>query len=443
MINNDNQSQEKLLLSILNDNRIEKIPQTPLEVNNIEVVLALWENCRPKLSIDDEYLLRASYVNEWYQKNDWKQILSHYNDNYLFWDKAIQKFQYKLLLDKNFKKDFPTVVDYYLKDNNFLESIFNKTKNKDFFELISKTSEEKDIIYTNYLNSAASSIVIEDIRKYQDVKEDVSFIKKALSKNPDYYKHLNERNKENLEFIRLAIVKRENYYKIPENLKSLFFVDWYNRFKQEINPKEIPFFTLEQQERILMERPILLIATINSGQKQYYHLIKKVIDKDLKTIDEFDLKHLMSSYANENDIGMIRVKVEKFIENYQYLGCLRERDQKLAYIASLDEQLNQKLKENIYIQINDCIYGSNKKELTNTIFENFFEILLKKQKDNKIKPEEIEELLIKARKKLSITDLIENRYPKKDLFKYMQTRKLYKGLENSLDQKIPGRKIKI
>ena len=135
---------KNIIEDLIKENYLYKIPESlqPLIEEDKQFALLVWDNFKVDLDYYEEFDL-----SDWYKAGNWKWILGNYINDFEFWEIAIQKFDYKLLLEENFKKDFPLVTHYFLSNNDKLLKILKKTSNKEFYHLL--TLDEEQLEETN------------------------------------------------------------------------------------------------------------------------------------------------------------------------------------------------------------------------------------------------------------------------------------------------------
>lgn len=421
---------KNIIEDLIKENYLYKIPESlqPLIEEDKNFALLVWNNFKIDLDYYEEFDLA-----DWYKATDWKWKLGNYINDFDFWEVAIKQFDYKLLLNEDFKKDFPLVANYFLENNDRLLKILKETSNKDFYNLLKLSEEELEEINKDFLINNTSYIPKEEFNKYQEgTKQDINFIKKMLKKSANNYFSLNDENKQNPEFIRMCLKEKSVFFSIPEKLKDMFFIDWLIEHKAEIKIKDLSLLSKKQEERVLEDRPDMVLDLINADKKSYFSYGIKLLEKDFEkyikalNIDKF--KEIWGTHSIEKIYPLL----ETYVNNFNKFD-LSKTDNMFIYLIKKDEKLSKQLENNVLYKIST---GLNSKEnLSHETFIEYYRVLSKSFELGECDEEKIEGLLNKARLKLSIPDLKEHKYPKKDLFRYMRAKMLSEDLSNNLDPK--------
>ena len=421
---------KNIIEDLIKENYLYKIPESlqPLIEEDKQFALLVWDNFKVDLDYYEEFDL-----SDWYKAGNWKWILGNYINDFEFWEIAIQKFDYKLLLEENFKKDFPLVTHYFLSNNDKLLKILKKTSNKEFYHLLTLDEEQLEEINKDFLINNSSYIPQEEFNKYQSgTKQDIHFIKKMLKKSANNYFSLNDENKQNPEFIRLCLKEKNVFFSIPEQLKDLFFIDWLIEHREAIKIKDLSLLSKKQSDRVLEERPDMILDLINADKKSYFPYAVKLLEQDFdKYIKTLNLEKFKEIWGNHH-IEKLYPLLENYVNNFNKFE-LSKIDSMYIHLIQKDEKLSKLLADNVLYKISTSL--NTKQNISHKTFIDYYKILSESFDKGELEEGTIEGLLNKVRLRLSIPDLKEHKYPKKDLFRYMKAKTLSENLSNNLEIK--------
>lgn len=407
------------LLNYIKNHSIKKLPSQNLINNDREIAEAIWTNL-----VGSEN--KVYNLKEWYNSFKWRDILKEYSSDISFWKKVLdfEHYDVEILLLKEFKSDFPIIVDYFLNSNEELKRIYTLSNNDKYFKLLNLNIEEKiEFNKELMLKKGISYYYVSYFKEYQD---DLEFVKNILQKTPYNYCYLNEENKKNIDFIKLALKDRDNFFLIPDEYNNLYFSSWYKYYKNSIQNKELNKFNEDQKLVILKNNPNLLKYTLIKEFDKYKDLGLMMIHTDKnEAIELFDLEILMKFTKLEHNI-FDDVCLE-FIKEYTSLTKMTSTQKKYIELIKLNPEMENNLNNNLFYLIQN-----QKRTVDLELVNNIFELLENKYKNNTITYEKAEIILQSVKSRLPSEILKEKKFPKADLFKYFQTMKMMSNLETEL-----------
>lgn len=428
------------LMNLLNQ-PFYTMPSKEVINNDKDIALAVWNNFSrvESLSNTNGNQLKTQSNNElavqkWYEGSNWKSHLETYKNDMSFWDSAIKKYNYAILLNHHFKRDFPEVFNHYVKNIDKIKEIFYESKNLSFFKLMNCSREEKIETYKNYMQKNPSLITSNEFKIYGKEITSKEFFVTVLRSKPEFFQYINDKYKSDEQLIRISLLKIENYRYVPTELKEKYFFSWYEDYKKNPKSSEIKFLPYNLQEKVITSHPELLADLFNHEEfenKRYNDLLKFALSKNPKDfINTIKIESLRQISIEPNDITTCLPALQRLVDKYSYKET-KEYFHKIRYFSSFDKNLQQSLDSNPCFQLNHSFYMKNK--LSNFYFEKYFDYLLELENKKKLNHEKVENLLLFARGHLTIDDLKLHRYPKSDLYLYMKRRKLSNSLEENLD----------
>lgn len=412
----------KEIIQILENNDIKTLPSKELISSNEQVALAVWKN----FTLDGDYYGYYSF-NEWYEAANWGQTLSAYKDNIGFWEKAIKvqigneemDIQYSdFYTYPQFKEDFPLIADHISKDNNLLVELLFRTNKRDFLDQLTLPEDEKTKIEKQFYLKNYHSLAPVAAQHYEN---DPEFITQLLKVAPHFYGGLSEEAKNNDEYIKLAMKHSNNFGYIPVEKADQYFSGW---LKDNLHQKFIlTQFTENQQYQILAKKPEMLAPLLDKDPYKYKDFAINAIAKSNGDVNHivdicnaFTLPQLINVFKQPSDLEKVRPMLEFFVKNYNSTKEISKKENKVMAIIELDTDLTNKLRENIFYQLNEMKPGY---KLSKEKFDNYADQVIAKVNNNELDTDKASSFLGRLKNKLSIELLQAEKYPHKDLYEYI------------------------
>lgn len=449
------------LFELLKNNSITTLPSYQAISNDEKLAVLAWKS----FNYDYNPNYQEFNFKKWYAEGDWNNTLQAYSNNTAFWEKILEsRFNsnkygyndennsYTLLLDEDFKKSYPVIVNHFLKNNDKLLELFNKTKNKTFFDLITLSSEEKVVAMKEFITNIVYkhdylySPYDEELKKNQNDRE---FISKLLAidfniyskldeslrndkeyidiilKSPASFKLLSQELKENTDYIEIALKNRDNFYELSSKNQGKYFDQWIEKGITTITYKSLQQFNNVQREKIFSLNTNLFKQFLDHKADQAYPIAEKLLRQDFnKFIDIVPVKVLLK--LDYSDLESIKPTLENFIDNYNKQG-LEKSDEKYLILISKHTELFEKLNENLFYKLNSSIEEVTKNTVGKPWFINMSAKILTQLDEENLTPQIAENYLKKARNKLTIDTLKDLKLPNEDIIE--NVRNLLAGQE--------------
>ena len=431
---------EQELILLIQTNTIYTRPsQSVIDVNE-RVAQAVWN------SFDYS---RSSYEDwdqqTWYKRGNWGDVLNVYKHNIPFWevliDPTLEKNIYRptILLLEEFQKDFPAVIEHYMGSNEKLLNLFEKTGNKEFFEKLDLSEEEKKQLHKEYTLKNYFSVDSEFIKNYQ---HETGLMLDLIKKEGRNYTYLNNENKNNATLIEEVLNNFDSYKWLPENRKEENFEAWLLKHAKEIKVKNLKDFNLEQQKKIIQINPELLRHMEFKEIRPYQEIIYRAMKIDFENmLDIMDKAKLSILYNSAEKINDIKPYLEVFIDNYSRVGKMDNKETKLMLLVSLDHKLTEKLENNIFYQVSDKT--AKKEKISSDEFENYFKKTLTLYETRRYDIGQMEMLMQQIKRLLDIEVMKELRLPGKDLFQTLRIERLHDTIQQTLPEKAVTKRKKL
>jgi hypothetical protein len=430
------------LLAMLENNELRTLPSQELIDSSERVVKAIWKN--KEFESEDRYGGDRYYdsFEIWYYKSKWGTILQKYSENTQLWEEllGIHEGGYNFILSSIFQEDYPVIAEHFLKNNDKLIELFNKTGNKEFYDRLNLDLEKKEDVHKLFLIKNYYHIDKEVIKKYEN---DDAFVTKLLNKNSSYFTYLNTENKANKEYIKIALRGHyDNFFLLSDENKNRYFKSWATHYISKINLKNVLNLDTEQQSFILSQRHDLLSSAIQNKDRGLYQIAVDCLKKNVEeVINAFDDDSLKVFIKNKENLKTIKPQLEKFVENYKGAGFTK-KDNKMMFLLSYDNELTEKLQTNIFYKVSKVIESKQKQDV------DWFEYMMKKvltlYDDKKITNEEAKILTGKVKSCLTIEAMKELRIPKENSFEFVRAKIIGKALQEELPiNDSPTKKIKV
>lgn len=423
------------LLDLLENNEIKNLPSQNLIDSDIRFALAIWKNYEPNLNLS-KYEYEDITEEDYYKALKWGTILNSYQENIDFWHQSFElKQNYKILLTDAFKEDFPFITKKWLNDDDKLIELFEKTKNKDFLNLVK--SDEKNIIYKDYLIKNINHATKEDIEKYQ---EDLLFVTKLLSVRPFNYINLSEFNKHNHDYIKLALKNKDMWSEIPEKFQkeSVIRTYWFNSNINKFQLKEVDDLKEEEKVQYFKYNPNGLNSALNKNYYKYKEIAIKFLEEDIQTyISAIPTEFLENDIKKElSKNNILKNNLINFIKSYKKVDKFSPKEKNLFNLAAGDNEIEE-------IASNNFFYVLQGKKLSNQKIEQeefnaWIKIIIK---DENLLPDDARKLILLL-KSVTAIEVLKLLPKTKDLLTYYKHEDLAQQLENRTDLKIVP-KIKI
>lgn len=428
---------KKELLSILENNEISIAPSQELIDSDPNVVRALWKNFSPNSSGE------SFDFEKWYKECDWATKLKGYSYDVKLWEELLEiKFtssyygetSYDFILNPEFKKDFPVIVEHFLNDNSLLEMLFKKTNNHKFYDLLNLDLNKKEAILKSISLQANFKITDELLDRFQN---DDEFITVLLENKPYMFAKLSKENKENQKYISLAIKEIDTFKYLSDEKKKENFKDWLEPNLYKIKANHLEGLAPNQKATIFFYNQGLLQSYFSKDNKDNEVVAAVLLNTNLERfVCEFSIDFITEFSKNELNLKKLKPKLALFagknIDFTKVKGCL-----KLIYLIKKFPELQEKLENNPFYELYKINKDKTCKEyLIAKDFEWFKDktrniaILFEKEK---IKYEEAENFMSLAKKLLSIEVLKEQKLPTNNLFNYMKTIVLKEELESVVE----------
>jgi hypothetical protein len=418
------------LLAMLENNELKTLPSQALIDSDERVVKAVWKNLQFEgyHKYDDYY---SDSFETWYQKSNWGTVLQKYASNTALWEELLEVYSsaHEFILNPIFQKDFPIIADHFLKDNDKLIELFNKTRNKEFHDRLTLDFDKKEDVYKLFLINNHRHIDAEIITKYEN--DDV-FVNKLLTQNSSYFAYLNEENRANTEYIKIALRGHyDNFFLLSDQNKEKYFEQWATHYISKITLKNVSSLkNNEQQTFILSRRHDLLSSAIQSKDRGLYQIAVDCLKGNVaEVINAFDDASLKIFAKNKDNLKFITPQLENFVDNYKGAG-FSKKDNKMIKLISYNQELKEKLQTNIFYKVNTILESKQKQDV------GWFDYIIKKVfnlYDNKeITNEDAKILTGKIKSCLTIDAMKELRIPKENSFEIIKARVMSKDLIEEL-----------
>lgn len=417
------------LLAMLENNELKTLPSQALIDSDERIVKAIWKNKEFEgyHKYDDYY---SDNFETWYQKSKWGTVLQKYSTNTALWEELLEVYSsaHEFILNPIFQKDFPIIADHFLKDNDKLIELFNKTRNKEFHDRLTLDFDKKEDVYKLFLINNHRHIDAEIITKYES--DDV-FVNKLLTQNSSYFAYLNEENRTNKAYIKIALRGHyDNFFLLSDENKDKYFKQWATHYIKQINFKNVLNLKSEQQAFILCQRHDLLASAILSKDNGLYQVAVDSLKDNLEElINSFGADSLKLFAKNKENLKYIQPQLEKFVDNYKGAG-FSKKDNKMIMLISYNQELKEKLQANIFYKVNTILESKQKQDVE------WFEYIMKKvfnlYDNKKINNEDAKVLTGKVKSCLSIDAMKELRIPKENSFEFIRSIMMSKDLIEEL-----------
>ena len=398
------------IINILEANDIKSLPSQELINNNQRVALAVWKN----FTIAGDYYGHYS-MNEWYNEGKWGQVLKAYENNTQFWDKALAEkdFSSELILHSSFKEDFPAIAQSILTDNEKLLALFHKTSDLQIFQILTFDEPKKDAIYKDFVLSKHGYLNAGDIKKYQ---EDTQFVEAALKLVPSFYDYLTPENKLNDNYIKLVLdIDSTLFPYIPKEKQDQYFGVWLEQHKDQKHV--LDNFTESQRDKILSVRPDLLSHALDRDPFKYKEMVIDTVVRDgLETFNHFSLNQLTNVFKQPKDLEKIKPLLSGFAINYSNVKEISKKENKIIAIISLDTDLRDQLRENIFYQLNEMTPGY---KLPKEKFDGYVTKVIEKVENSTLTVEKANSFLGRLKNKMPSDVLKEEKLPNTDLYLHL------------------------
>lgn len=427
------------LLNLLDKTHIHILPSYQAISNDEELAFKSWKSFT--YDYDPDY--QNFSFKKWYAAGNWNNAFQAYSENIKFWEKILEsKFfpnrysynnednSYTILLEEDFQKSYPIIANHFLKNNDKLLELFNKTKNQTFFDLTTLSQEEKAVAMKNFIihivekESYLSYPYSEYLTKFEndrkfisklleidyniysklspELREDKEYIDIIL-KNPKSFKLLPNELKENSEYINIGLKNKENFYELSPQNQNKYFDKWIDEGISTITYKLVNQFNNAQREKIFTLDILLLKQHLENKPEQIYSIAEKLLKQDFnKFIDVIPLK-VLQSFSNI-DSTSIKSALEDFIVKYNKQG-FDKSDEKYLLLISKDAELFEKLNHNVFYRLNSSINEVSKHTVGKSWFIQKSQIVLEELEKGNLNNETAKKYLIKAREKLTIDEL--------------------------------------
>lgn len=427
------------LLNLLKNNRIYTLPSYQAISNDEQLAIISWES----FSYDYEPEYQNFSFKKWYAQGDWNNALQAYADNTVFWEKILQsKFHsgrysynnednsYTILLDEGFQKSYPIIANHFLKNNDKLVELFNKTKNKTFFDLTTLSQDEKEVVMKNFIIQLAEkrefsySSYSQYLIKFENDKQFVSKLLEIdynlyaklspqlqdneeyiniILKNPASFKLLSNELKKNPDYINIGLQHKENFYELSALNQNKYFDTWIEDGISTITYKMVNQFNNTQKQKIFSLNVSLLKQFLEHKPEQISVMAEKLLNQDFdKFINVIPAKVLQG--FSVIDSTSIKPVLEDFINTYNKQG-FDKSDEKYLLLISKDPQLFEKLNENVFYKLNTSISEVSKHTVEKSWFIQKSQTILQELDKGNLTPEIAKSYVIKAREKLTIDEL--------------------------------------
>lgn len=405
------------LLFILQNNKIQTMPSQELISNYEEIALAVWKS----FGAAEDYYGYTS-PTEWYASGNWKEVLNTYKTNTEFWDKAINVCQftpYEILSNSSFQQDFPEAFAHLMSDKQFVKNMVINANNRFAFELLDKSTLTTDEISDLYKNAILKDPYNFNNYKIKEYEHDGNFVTILLTKYPSYYSMLDTKHKNNDDYIQLALKDHSNFVHLSDKKKDEYFQVWIDaNQKTKLYPKEVEIYSSKQQSMILKARPEIIPEMLNKDFSLYKPLAIEALQEHLeKNIDYFPEAQVIKLFKHKEDLEKIKPMLEKFAQTYQNPKQFSKKESKLMALISLDKSLKETLENNIFYQLNIM---SAQQKITKEVFEGYFQSIDKRVKNEGLAVDKAHSFLSRMKNKLPSSVLEEQKYPEKDLYRYLE-----------------------
>lgn len=399
---------EEQLINLLENNKINSLPDAQLIQTNERVALAVWKNFVENY---EDLVEGGTYFSSWYESGKFGVSLQPYANNVDFWKTAFTDHDefspLEPLKNADFKKDFPYIVNHFVNNIEFLKDIILTEGNYSANIIIDIINES--VLSSNDKNNLIKDLIIKYPHSVNDYiikgfEDDNEFVKRILTKTPYYYTKLSDTNKLNDEFISLALVDKNLYKELPAEKKEQFFPVWAETRAPFVTLKEVGELTLEQQKEILVNRADLLESFYTQAPTKYIDTVVKSIEKDFsKNFYAFNNLQLIKIFQDSDNLDKIRPQLENFIENYKGVQQINKKENRVISVIALDTDLQNKLLNNVYYKFND-MSGNTVLELED--FNKIVETVNNDMINKTITPEKAVGFLNRVKNKLSTEDTL-------------------------------------
>ncbi len=439
---------KKELLEILKNNTISKMPSQELIDSDVEIVKALWKNFDPDSDKDYDEGFRFS---KWYKDSEWGSKLQKYSQDFKLWEELLEsKFysgylynnetSYNFLLTEEFKKDFQEVVNHFLSDNDKLITLFNKTKNQKFFDLLDLDLNKKEEVLKLFL--VGSNITIEQslIDKYQN---DDQFVTALLENKPFYFSKLSQENKNNQKYIDLAITEIDTFSHLSEEKKVENFKNWCSVNMQRIKPSHLKDLNTIQKATVFFYNQNLLASAFSKTNKENEKIATILLSKDFQKFIPMIPNDLVFELAkNQESMNKLKPELDRLSQSNKHFANVNGNT-KIFYLIKQFPDLEEKLNNNVYFELyKDSLEFKDKQEkaIANR-FKDFNWLKEKAKKlvsmydQGKLTKEEGDNFISVARGFLDRELLKELKLPRNALFDFMKSEILKEELDKIILEK--------
>ena len=410
----------KAFVELLTKHEIHHLPDQQIIDQNSDIAQLIWKNYSPPSEYSwDEESERSIKINT---GSDWGQILSAYKNHTQFWEKAFESNNsYEILLTDNFKIYFPFITSFWLSNDEKLLLAFEKTKNKEFTDLINDSTTKEDT-YKTYLLNNTRIVKTEDLQRFQDDKK---FVATILSQYPSMYCDLNEENKNNHDYIKLALRLKTNIKNIPEKYQNNATIRdyWFKIHTKYFDSKDILEFSDDEKRNLFLQRPDFLGSLLNHKPNSNYtkYAIELLSTDILKYINNFGMDTIkalkLDLFCNEG----FKLSLNNFLASYCGTDPSSKTDEKIFSLIKDKPEFTNVLDDNLFY-----IFRKNRlsKTLINNIeYNQWIEIILDKNHKNELTSDNARRL-INALKKITKIEVLKELPKTKDLFTHYQHERL-------------------
>lgn len=410
----------KELVKVLKENPIEKLPSQEFINAHEEIALVVFKNFKIEtFHYYDEYVQEE--FSDWYQRGNWGHTLSQYK-SYDFWKNAVtgHLFEIELLISPYFEKDFPEIQQQFLNDDTYLEKIYHKTKDVEYLKMMKVSKEEKNNILKNTLLMDYALIREEHVIEFSEDKE---FIKRMLMKDVRLFEFLSDNDRLNDEYIQLLIDHSHDYRnfleEVPLEAQEKHIDYWLDKFKnQKMVFNDLPE---KHQLKLLEVRPDLISKILDSDVYKYKDIaIDSIIKNGYEVLVTFTLPQLTNLFKQKEDLDKIKPVLKKYIENYNNVQQISKQDNKIIAIISLNWELSDALKNNIFYQLNEM---PKDKKIGPKEFASYVEKVKHEVEVNGLPIEKADKFVRRLKNKLLPEELADKRYPEENLYEYLTSGK--------------------
>lgn len=440
---------KKELLGVLQNNTISTMPSQELIDSDVEIVKALWKNFEP--GSDKEYD-EGFRFSKWYKDCGWGTKLQKYNKEFKLWEELLEsKFysgylygsdtSYNFLLTEEFKKDFPEIVNHFLSDNDTLIKLFNKTKNKTFFELLDLDLNKKEEVMKLFLINSNLTIEQSLIDKYQN---DEQFLTALLENKPFYFSKLSQENKNNQKYIDLAIKELDTFSQLSEEKKAENFKNWCSTNMQRIKPSHLKDLNTIQKATVFFYNQNLLASAFSKTNKENEKIATILLTKDFQKFISMIPNDLIFELAkNQESMNKLKPQLDILSQSNKHFAHV-SGNTKIFFLIKQFPNLEEKLNNNVYFELyKDSVEFKNKQEKNPTEYRfKDFQWLKEKAKklvsmyeQGKLTKEEGDNFISGARGFLDRELLKELKLPRNALFDFMKSEILKEELEKMIPEK--------